>query len=259
MHASTDFVLRGGDAAFTNRQKRLFEQLSIAESKCNIPDGRSAADDSNAKICDGEAVEHERDQAPSGDDTRRRRETKRFRGRESIFKRPEVPAPRATFRDVPDYHKNPHKWIKYSLSDVSNEDMTDQSNMRAALSFLREIRARKRRQAVERDDAEDESMDIDEESQAQQDRAVFRSKKRKMASSIMFKKPREATAECSEPVVVETNEKPVFKSSKIILPEYVVGERPKKICKQIKPVIKINRSTELRLDHLEQPDEEEED
>ena len=36
------------------------------------------------------------------------------------------------------YH-NSHKWEKYSLDDVSNDDMTKENNTRAALSFLKEL------------------------------------------------------------------------------------------------------------------------
>lgn len=248
MHTSTDFTLRGGDAAFANRQRLLFNQLSIAESKCNKHD-RSETDDAGM---DG------REKRPaSSDDRRQKRETKRFRGKESIFKRPEGPAPRASFRSIPDYHRNPHKWVKYSL-EVSSEDMTERSNTQAAMSFLRELKARREKEKV---DECDEEMDVEpcESNASDSTETRFKSKKRASSSQITFRKPR--AGETAEDIVVitEPDDKPVFRSSKIVLPEYVIGQKPKKMCKQNRPMVKVDRSKELRLDHLQEPDEEEDD
>jgi len=249
MHTSANFTLRGGDAAFANRQRVLFDQLSIAESKCNKPD-RSETDDAEIRDC-------EKRSAPS-DDRRQKRETKRFRGKESIFKRPEGPAPRANFRNIPDYHRNPHKWVKYTLDDVSSEDMTERSNTQAAMSFLRELKARKKKEEV--DDCEDK-MDVEpcELNTQDSNETRFKSKKRASSSQITFRKPRTRETEEDTVAIVEPDNKPVFRSSKIILPEYVIGQKPKRTCKQNRPVVKVNRSKELRLDHLQEPDEEEDD
>lgn len=242
MHTSANFILRGGDAAFANRQRLLFDQLSIAENSCNKR-VRSEVDD--------EMDECERNLI-SRDDQKQKRETKKFRGKESIFKRPEGPAPRTNFRNIPDYHRNPHKWVKYSLDDVSSEDMTERSNMQAAMSFLKELKARREN---EEDDECEEKMDIEFESDSQ-DSVEFKSKKRTSISQIRFRKPQtKDAAENSETTVTDSTL--VFKSSKIILPEYVVGQRPKKISKQNRPVVKVDRSKQLRLDHLQEPDEEE--
>lgn len=247
MHTSSNFTLRGGDAAFANRQRLLFDQLSVAESKCNKHD-RSETDEMEVD---------EREKRPaSNDDRRQKRETKRFRGRESIFKRPEGPAPRANFRNIPDYHRNPHKWVKYSLDDVSNEDMTDRSNTQAAMSFLKELKARKRK--VEVDEYEEE-MDVEPCQSNAQDSTRFKSKKRTSSSQVTFRKPQTKETVDDTEVVTEPDEKPVFRSSKIILPEYVIGQKPKRTRKQNRPVVKVDRSKELRLDHLQEPDEEEEE
>lgn len=237
MHTS-NFILRGGDAAFTNRQKLLFDQLSIAENN-RTKRVISEVDDAEMDECEGSLT--------SRDDHKQKRETKKFRGKESIFKRPEGPAPRANFRNIPDYHRNPHKWVKYSLDDVSSEDMTERSNMQAAMSFLKELKARREKEEV---DQCEEKMDIESELQ---DSVEF---KKRTSSQVKFRKPRaKDTAEDSKNVI---DSKLVFKSSKIILPEYVVGQRPtKKISKQNRPVVKVDRSKELRLDHLQEPDEEE--
>lgn len=235
MHTSTNFTLRGGDAAFANRQRLLFDQLSIAESQCNKHD--------NSETVDAEVDERRKRSAPS-DDRRQKRETKRFRGKESIFKRPEGLPPRTNFRNIPDYHRNPHKWVKYTLDDVSNEDLTERSNTQAAMSFLRELKARKKKDEVE------EEMDVEP---CESNSTETRFKYKKCASSqIAFKKPRTED-------IAELDDKPVFRSSKIILPEYVIGEKPKKKCKQNRSVVKIDRSKELKLDHLQEPDEEEDD
>ncbi|KAL6267882.1 hypothetical protein P5V15_000953 [Pogonomyrmex californicus] len=246
MHTSTDFILRGGDAAFTNRQRLLFDQLSIAESKCNKHD--------RSEMYEDETDERE-GRSDTRDDRRQKRETKRFRGRESIFKRPEGPAPRASFRNIPDYHRNPHKWVKYSLDDVSSEDMTERSNTQAAMSFLRELKARRKKEEI---DECGEKIDVEPSSSHDFTETRFKSKKHKSSSSqIVFRKPQTEAVE--DIAIIEPDDKPVFRSSKIVLPEYVIGQKPKRICKQNRPVIKVDRSKELKLDHLQEPDEEEED
>ncbi|XP_011050323.1 PREDICTED: uncharacterized protein LOC105143598 [Acromyrmex echinatior] len=244
MHTSNNFTLRGGDAAFANRQQALFDQLLIAESNCNKHDKPENMETDNMEM-----VERRKRPAPS-DDRKQKRETKRFSGKESIFKRPEGPAPRKNFRNIPDYHRNPHKWVKYSL-DVSSEDMTEHSNTQAAMSFLRELKARRKKE--EDVPLEGEEMDVET---CESNSTETRFKKRSSSSQITFKKPR--TRETMENIA-EPDDKPIFRSSKIILPEYVIGQKPKRTCKQNRPVIKVDRSKELRLDHLQEPDEEEDD
>jgi len=246
MHTSTDFVLRGGCGAFADRQKLLFDQLLIAESKCNKRDS-SDMDDTEM-----ETNEHEKNLVCI-DNPKQKRETKRFRGKKSIFNRPQGPAPRAKCKIIPDYHKNPHKWVKYSLDDVSNEDMTDQSNTQAAMSFLRELKERKKKEGAN----QYQKMDVDSYKEQQQIQSKY--KQHTSTSQMIFKKPQiTETTENSGAVIVESDDKPIFKSSKIILPEYQVGLKPKKICKRNQPVIKVDRSKELKLDHLQQLDEEDE-
>ncbi|KYM92677.1 Protein TSSC4 [Atta colombica] len=241
MHTSNNFTLRGGDAAFANRQQALFDQLLIAESNCNKHDKPET---------DNMEMVEQRKRPASSDDRRQKRETKRFSGKESIFKRPEGPAPRTNFRNIPDYHRNPHKWVKYSLDDVSNEDMTEHSNTQAAMSFLRELKARRKKEEIGECEEEMNAETCESNSTETQ------FKKRSSSSQITFKKPR--MRETMEDIV-EPDDKPIFRSSKIILPEYVIGQKPKRTCKQNRPVIKVDRSKELRLDHLQEPDKEEDD
>lgn len=245
---SGDFVLHGGNTAFANRQKLLFDKLSDAEQECNK--NKMIIDSSNVKM---DIDEYKKSPVPRAGQ-KRKSEMKRFRGKESIFKRPEGPAPRASHRNVPDYHKNPHKWKKYSLDDVSKDDMTEQSNTRAALSFLKELKARRLTNKNE------DGTDIEESNSVEnnESKIVFKSRKVKITSDIQFKKPdNEAENINNAAVIVDSEDKPIFKSSKIIMPEYVVGQKQKKKSKKEKPQIKLDRSIQLKLDHLEELDEEE--
>lgn len=249
MHTTGDFTLHGGDTGFANRQKRLFDSLSDAEQECNknkmvVESAHMDTDVNDTSKCQILRAGQ-----------KRKSETRRFRGRESIFKRPEGPAPRAANRSIPDYHKNPHKWMKYSLDDVSNDDMTEQSNTRAALSFLKELKDRRSRGQIKGA----EKMDVDEIASSEQSRneVAFKSRRVKTESTIEFKKPENSTEEVQSMPVIDTGDKPVFRSSKIIMPEYIVGQKQKKKNRTGKPVGKVDRSKQLKLDHLEEHDAEE--
>ncbi|XP_069133993.1 uncharacterized protein [Argopecten irradians] len=61
------------------------------------------------------------------------------------FKLPPQRFPRKN--KVPDFKVNPSKWKKYTLEDVSNEDMSQAANTQAAFAFLEE--RRKLREAAE--------------------------------------------------------------------------------------------------------------
>lgn len=249
MHTSGDFVIHGGNTAFANRQKLLFDKLSNAEQECNK--NKSIIESTEMDI---DVDEHKKSLVPRHGQ-KRKSETKRFRGKESIFKRPEGPAPRASNRNVPDYHKNPHKWTKYSLDDVSNDDMTEQSNTWAALSFLKELKTRRSIEISE------EEMDVDDpnSSDKNQSKIVFKSRKNKTTSDIQFKKPENEieNTDDNNAIVINGEDKPTFKSSKVIMPEYIVGQKQKKKSKKEKPAKKFDQSKQLKLDHLEEADEEE--
>ncbi|KAK2582340.1 hypothetical protein KPH14_004676 [Odynerus spinipes] len=233
--------------AFSNRMKALVDQLSIAETEYNK---RKEDVSSDYMEVDEESKEVSRSQQREGG-RKRKHETHKFRGRQSIFKRPEGPAPRSIYRSVPDYHRNPHKWIKYSLDDVSNEDMTDRSNTHAALSFLKELKARKEAKLMK--------MDIDKTVTHSNDNKIsFRSRKNESTSTIAFKKPESESIESeSLPVIVCTDDKPMFKNSKIIMPEYVVGQKQVKKIKKNKLPNTSCSSRQIKLDHLQDLDEDE--
>ncbi|XP_038120616.1 uncharacterized protein LOC6030977 isoform X2 [Culex quinquefasciatus] len=139
--------------------------------------------------------------------------------------------------------KNPHKWTKYSLEDV---DTSDRSNTAAAFSFLREIESQKR----------DQQQHEDEEGPTE-----FKSKVR-FNRSVKLQARLE---EVDKPPPTE-EDKPKVKGCKVVMPEYVVGQKPKKS----RPVkvgggaagggsSKRDRSSELKLDHLMEEEDDEED
>ncbi|XP_053971323.1 protein TSSC4 [Hylaeus anthracinus] len=287
MHTSGDFKLHGGDSAFANRQKLLFDKLSDAEQECNKNKMTTESTDVDMAIDESNKTKSIR----TG--LQRKNETKRFRGKESIFKRPEGPAPRAVNRSVPDYHKHPHKWMKYSLDDVSNDDMTEQSNTTAALSFLNELKARRSMEQIEgteemdydeismidqshdqtkvackskkvqaRKSVEAEEMDVDNTTldEHNETKTVIKPRKIKATSEIEFKKPESDTEKTENaPIIIDHDDKPTFRSSKVIMPEYIVGQKQKKKKrnKKEKLVEKVDRLKQLKLDHLEELDEEE--
>lgn len=209
------------NSEFLNRQKNVFEMLD------------AVAKDNEKVVKLQPSLKREAHCERNKPSKRLRQDTRQFRGKESIFKRPEAPPPARFLRNVPDYRRNPQKWTKYTLSDVSQDDMSDQSNTAAAMSFLRELKAKK----------EFEQMDIDSESKA-----------------ITFKKP-----SSFRPNSVPNNnldnkdiyETPSFRSSKLIMPEYVIGEKktPKRSTSTSKPAGTKTSLKEIKLDHLVEDDE----
>uniref|UniRef100_A0A0B6YAW4 U5 small nuclear ribonucleoprotein TSSC4 n=1 Tax=Arion vulgaris TaxID=1028688 RepID=A0A0B6YAW4_9EUPU len=56
------------------------------------------------------------------------------------FKRPARPTHKLNRKSIPDFKKNPDKYTLYSLEDVSEQEMSETSNQRAAFDFLEENR-----------------------------------------------------------------------------------------------------------------------
>ncbi|EDX09936.1 GD12879 [Drosophila simulans] len=122
---------------------------------------------------------------------------RRMRGKESIFKKPELPIGRCLKpRKTPDYQVNPHKWKKYSLSDV---DISEQSNSAAALSFLRQM------------DAQREAEGVDSESHPADGKIEFK-RTSKLSRKLKSLKQQEV-----EDVELD---KPQLRGSKLVMPEY---------------------------------------
>ncbi|CAH2091017.1 unnamed protein product [Euphydryas editha] len=203
--------------SFHERQKNLFEHLKDAEEQYSF--------------CKSNKVTSIPDYVIDKQTYRKVKHVmKEFRGRESIFKREE-----AKIRDclrsktIPDYIKNPRKWTYYSLSDVTAEQMSDQTNIQTALTFIREMEEK-----ANNNIAENNEMIIDE-------------------TGAVFKKP---TFNVSKTIKQTQPEKPqpVIKSNKIIMPEYVIGisgkrQNANKNNKEVKSN-KETKQVQLKLNHL---------
>ncbi|EDW73183.1 uncharacterized protein Dwil_GK17414 [Drosophila willistoni] len=162
---------------------------------------------------------------------------RRMRGKESIFKKPELPIGRCLKpRKTPDYQVNPHKWKKYSLSDV---DISEQTNSAAALSFLREMDAQRETDTIGQDD--------DELASSTGHKIEFK-KKSKLNRNL-----KKLQSDETEDVSVD---KPQLRGSKLIMPEYVIGQRAAPKQKRSKPKAGQNRAAgTLQLSHLDELDE----
>lgn len=241
MHNSegSSFSISGGGADFANRQKDLFEKLKEAEKGVNISHQDVIAPSISHHPTQREELAMDFE-ASNQLKRKRRSETKHLRGKESIFKRPEVPPPWQG-RKMPDHKKNPQKWTRYSLGDVSQDDMSDTTNTSTALSFLSELRKRKETSGP-MDDDDDER----EETRSQ--------------GSIVFKRPntsRRAVVEIDDqPVDRLESSGPVFRGSKRVMPEYIVGQGSKRSSKKKddKKSQEKNATKELKLDHLFEPE-----
>ncbi|XP_055533939.1 protein TSSC4 [Wyeomyia smithii] len=221
--------------SYEERQKALFASLESAEQEI-----------SSDSILHQQQTEYDvrnRDDADRGNRADRRREysvaqrsIRKFRGRESIFKRPALPIGKCLpVSRVPDFKKNPHKWTKYSLEDV---DTSDRSNTAAAFTFLREMEAQKR---------DEQSREEAEGSTA------FREK-------VRFNRSLKLKTQLEDPPPTGEEDKPIVKGSKVLMPEYVVGQKAKKSKPAKKDATsKPSRNKELKLDHLlDAVDEEDE-
>lgn len=206
------FNLKSTNSAFSQRQRDIFDQLRILENNRK-----------NLGSNNDEAMETS--QAPKIKS--QRTVTKHFRGKESIFKQPQDRAPRNFIRNIPDFKKHPHKWTKYSLSDVKDEDISERGNTKAALSFLNELKQRR-------------EFEIQNESDEESKKIIFN---RPKSHSITIKCDKEEL-------------KPNFQSSKVVMPEYVVGQRVKKQKSRNKEGIKEKKKNELKLDHLLENEDE---
>ncbi|XP_075224127.1 uncharacterized protein LOC142325985 [Lycorma delicatula] len=239
-----NYLIRGESIDFANRQKSIFDQLDavkVAKSEVE-PVGKPKP----KKLKTDSGMAHPFDATEDNavislSHKGKHVETKHFKGKESIFKRPEIPPPNRFRQTIPDFQRNPHKWKKYTLCDVSQDDMSEKSNTAAAMAFLNEIRLRKEREF-------EEPMETDKK--------------------ITFKQPSRPKVTTGACVVQISNEDSpgedgtsYFRGSKLVMPEYVVGkEDKKKQAKQNK--VKKDESAvnkEIKLNHLTEFDDEEEE
>lgn len=217
--SSTLFSINSDNEDFAARQRNIFAQLNVAEvNRINEQSTAGAESDSN-NSSGGEDAE------PTHP-TPQKSITSHFRGRKSIFKTPSLPLKKSLAASrIPDYRKNPHKWTKYSLEDV---DTSERSNTAGALSFLKEIESRKAQNEMENDDGGGEK------------KIVFQ-------RSVTVKNKLDDGRE---------EEKLRFRSSKVVMPEYVVGQKIKNLKNKKKGTKANSASKELRLDHLMEEEDE---
>lgn len=245
---NTSFSLSGSGlsgSAFAHRQRDLFACLDAADKERESTPKQPLLHPHE----DEDDRERPGRQNPTEQGRRRRAPTKQFRGKESIFKRPEMPAPRRARPSIADHQRNPHKWTKYSLGDVSSQDMSDRSNTAAALSFLQELKARK---------DHNDDMDVDEPSSTKP--ILFkpsRVKTERRTSSLG------AVSTVSTATTSEEADRPSFRSSKLVMPEYVVGQKTtlrKKLRTDVNQTEGKGRSSkqkEITLGHLMDDEDDE--
>lgn len=211
-------------SSFQERQKCLFNQLKDAEEQYSFSKTNKADDSPNHGEVDKQTYR------------RLKREMKQFRGKESIFKRPGAKIQDVLkHRKVPEFQKNPQKWKYYSLADVTPDQMSESTNRATALALMKRL---------EEEEASNNKMDCD-------------------SDEFVFKKPIfQVSSTIKRMTAMPDNDdaKVVFKSSRVVMPEYVVGVTKKKDSKKV--IRKSTESTEtekkneLKLNHLYENDDE---
>lgn len=201
------------DEEFRSRRTNLFAVLDQAEKDLGSKIAKTVAADADDIMRGGRA-----DVRPGGGGGGGGRLlTKRFRGKDSMFVKPEIPPWRIIAKHrAPDFKLHPHKWTKYSLADVN--DMNDKSNTAAALAFLDEMHTRRKCDGGGSADDGDRKI-------------VFQ---------------RTVTAGDETP-----NAKPSFRSSKLVMPEYEFGRKaPKPRRAERKTDDRTAVGKEIKLGHL---------
>lgn len=105
---------------------------------------------------------------------------------------------------------NPHKWKKYSLSDA---DISERTNTSAAFAFLQEIEKRK--------DLNSGSSDDDE----MEGKITFNRKETSKIPKYQRSVQLRNAIESSEAGEDDVGTKPILKGSKVLMPEYVIGQK----------------------------------
>lgn len=212
-------------SSFHERQKSLFNHLKVAEEQYSFSKTNKAETPLDYGVIDRRTYR------------KLKHEMSSFRGKESIYKRPEAKLRQCLrARTIPDHIKNPKGWKYYDLSDVTPDQMSDSTNTATALAFIREMENR------------EANADMNQE----------------CLDEGVFKKPTfHISARVKEQLPIE-EEKIEFKSSKVIMPEYVVGRSQKKPKKDI--IVNngghspgATKKLVLKLDHLFSCDAEDED
>lgn len=131
---------------------------------------------------------------------------------------------------------------------MSDADTSEKSNTAAAFAFLKEIEDRKA-----------EANEIACEDDNQGDKILFNTRKR-VHTTTKFSKSAHLKSvvidDCTDPVI----DLPKLKGSKVVMPEYVIGqkkERKKSTGKTNTEIGSKKPAEMLKLDHLFEEDEEE--
>ncbi|XP_067648175.1 U5 small nuclear ribonucleoprotein TSSC4 [Eurosta solidaginis] len=163
----------------------------------------------------------------------------RMRGKESIFKKPDMPLARCLKpRRIPDFKANPQKWTKYSLADV---DISDHTNTAAAFQFLKQM-----------DDQHEARAAAGEDNTSANNLKIEFKKSSKLTRKMKAK-------EGDELKDAEVD-KPRLKGSKVVMPEYVVGQQKEsKKRRKIVTENQVRAAGILKLDHLQEEDDVEEE
>lgn len=210
-------------SSFLERQKSLFNHLKDAEEQYSFSKTNKAKTDQDQGTIDSRLYRQ------------RKKEMKQFKGKESIFKKPQdnlKDCLRA--RKIPDYMKHPEKWVYYSLSDVTPDQMSDATNAATAQSFIRELE--------EREDANGNTN--------------------KGQDDFVFKKPNFYISSAMKKVPIKSIPEEVkIESNKVIMPEYVVGvtkkkEKKNRVARQSQHNSDDVKRNELKLQHLFEDEED---
>lgn len=150
-----DLYVKDSNNEFKQRQGSLFSALEAAEKEHT------------------EIIAKVKTKVPkSAHNYNQRSFTKSYRGKESIFKTPETPLSRLKSKNY--YGKPKGKWTRYTLNDVSADDMSDSGNSRAAFSFLRELQDRRR--AADREDIPADFKPVFKKPQLQKEDSISKKK-----------------------------------------------------------------------------------
>jgi len=152
------FTVAGGDADFGSRAKNIFAGLESLEARHIAVESSEAAQRESHALMKPDPTD-DFFSGPSGP-----REP-------TNFQVPARPPPKRIHSSArPGYEKNPSKWKRYDLSDVSDSQLTERSNQKAAMDFLKRFQAH----------SDDSTEDIDS---AGDTKHVFRKPDKKPESS----------------------------------------------------------------------------
>lgn len=147
---------------------------------------------------------------------------------------------------------NPHKWKKYSLSDA---DTSDRTNTAAAFEFLKQIESQKHDSHPAADDAAISNNDACRIVFNQRDRRGTTTHSATFNQSAHLRGQLDGNGGDSE----ANAPKPVLRGSKVLMPEYVIGQKKvagKRSRKTHQPSTSIGQP---KLGHLFDADEVEDD